>query len=1045
MAVYVPKFNSGKQTSSTSFYNVGSDSSAKKYASVDQIQNNNPTDSTSNTEHIIMAAMGVRSLSSAVMAVAAQARKDVKSAISAILNSEGNVDPTSRKPPSQYTEEDVNNIQSRVSQAASSMYNSAIGASMLNELSVRTHNFIVDSRYSFIPPRSENATNQTINVAVPQIENVLIDLDPRKGTTDSFYAGITFNISQAQLADVKLIRVFRATVKDPIYTRPIASLSSIGVQKISTPKGRKNVDSTNMSLTRVEENNVDNAISDLGALNPFTGLAMAANSDGSLIIPPPIPGQYVPLVDDPNIPEAFHHLDKSVLENINVLFNLQSNPVFGFHVSPVTSSIGVGNNISLNLGLGRAQRAQQRSNDSNGVVVIDSDNQLMFREISHFSPEACFSQKVGDIAEFYFADDSVTYGGGYKYFIVTVDKQMAQSARSAVVDAVVEAIRVPPRPQMVDASVDEKSVTLAMIVEDQLVEKFEIHRMDTNPNRKSQVIAEVISGQAGFTIEPVLRDIQSNNFVLVGECLNNQRFGATFIDKDVVPGHPYIYRVYSVDIFGNKSESPFEVSAYISDAQDHFVPLKAPSIMAEVDAKTKKMRITFSSNEPTIQRMRLERRDMTSGETDFSAPGSPSRVIMGYGREPLKNRISLQGELLAGRDPDNVWTGFFMNTGKTQVFIDQSVQFDHVYQYRIFGEDRYGNRSSHGFTSPIVVLRRPMINTPTNLRANTVWDDQYNIQGIQVNWDPGSLDVSAEDMFGNQTTLANSSVRTLYQMQRQEQNQEVWENFPLTQNLALMDTLIGINGDVAPNFRPSYPILNRTYNYRVQAVQVGNYVSNYTDVVYAFLGFPVAPPEFFILRTPSVYTQPFFIMLNWDTPTLSGVVDRWDIERSEINNFAASKLNIQTEEAFAALSYRSFRSVYRESSRFSSREVDKLNSTQDLLNSALISGEHYYMDNQVDFGNSYFYRIRAIDMNGNASTWVYKGMKVTSRAFEHKWVPLYTDEEKKRLALNLQPAMLTRGVRKYSPSSLGLLPSYCTPNSFRISPRIAYDIFGNAA
>ena len=1040
MAVYVPKFTASKLPSSTSFYNLASDSSARKFVSVDAIKNNNPTDSTSNTEHIVNVASGVKTLAAAVQTIAAEARLDVSSAVTSILNSDGQVDPP-RKQAFQFTEDDVNTMQRRLGKSASSRYNSQISSELMSKMSTNTQAFITNSRFSFIPNRPSNASTQVVNDAVPQVENILVDLDPRKGATDAFYVGITFNLQMSQLKNVKLVRVFRADMDEPVFTRQLASLSSIGVQKITSNSGRKNADSVNMNVTRLEETGVSNAISKLGAQNPFTGLVNSASPNGSLIVPPPLPGQRVLPNDDPNVPEAFHHLDRSVIENINVLFNLQSNPVFGYSVSPVTSSISVGNNVSGDLTLGRAQRRDQNWNSSNGIVVVDRDNKLMFREISSFSPDACYSQQIGDMVEYYFADDSVTFGGGYKYFIVTVSNQMAQSARSTVVDAVVEAMRIPPRPTAVTVTSDQKSISLAMAVEDQLVEKFEIHRMDTSPNRKTTIIAEVICGQAGFAVEPVLRSLAQNNFMLVGESLNGQKSGATFIDKQVSPGHAYIYRVYSVDVFGNKSESPFEVSAYISDMQDQFVPLKAPSILAEVDSKTKKMKITFSSNEALVQRMRLERRDLTTGEVEFSAPGNPSRVIMGYGRSPLKNRTSLQGELLAGRDPMETWTGFFANTGKQQVFIDQSVQFDHVYQYRIFGEDRYGNRSSYGLSVPLLVNRRPFINAPVNLSSVLIWDSNYKILGVQLAWQPGSQDISAADLLGNQKSLAESSVRTLYQVQRRATGQEVWENFPLTQNTSMLDSVEGVLGDVAPNFRPSFPMQNKMYHYRVQAVQLGNYISNFTDTVSAFVGFSVSDPEFFTLRTPSAYLRPFYVMLNWDTPTASGVVDRWDIERAAINNFAAAKLNLGNPESFASLDYKPFRSVYRESSRFSGRETD---APAGDVNGTVITGEHYYMDTQVDFGNSYYYRIRAVDLNGTTSNWVYRGVKITSQAFERKWSPLFSDEEKKTLALSLQPSVV-RFSRKNVQSSMGLLPSFSSPDSVRTLPRISYDIFGNSS
>ena len=1041
MSVYIPKFSSSSlgNATSPSYYNAASDSSAKKFISTDAIQNNDPTDSTHNTEHLIMAAAGVRSLSVAVQTIAAEARKQVSNAISAVLDSDAELDPQARKQSFQYTEEDVNSLQSMLGDAAAAGYNKNVDQRLLSEMSTRTQRIISDSRFVFVPSRAETSKEQALNSSVPQIENVLVDLDPRKGTVDAFYAGITFNLKTSDLPGVKLVRVFRAQVKEPVYTRPISPLSYIGVQKI----GSQNNSSATTIVRRLNDNGVENAVDSLGEPNAFTGLPMAASADGHLIIPPPLAGQAVQPNSDPNVPEAFHHLDKSVIENINVLFNLQSNPVFGYTIAPTTSSMRVGTNVSGDLPLGQAQREQQRGDVAKSYAIVDNDNKLEFQEIAHFSPDVIYSQEIGDLTEFFFADDSVSYGGGYKYFIVSINDQMVQSVRSTVVDAIVEALRVPPRPTTVTATSDQKSISLTMIVDDQLVEKFEIHRLDLGRNPKSATKAEVISGQAGFAVEQTIREVAQNNFLLVGEVLNGQKSGASFLDTDVVPGTPYIYRVYSVDVFGNKSESPFEINAYVSDRSGQIIPLKAPSILAEVDETSKKIKITFSSNEPTIQRIRLERLDMTAGENEFSIPSSPSRVILGTGRSPLKNRLSLRGELLTDYDPSTAWLGFFQNTGAAQVFVDRSVQFDHVYQYRAYGEDRYGNKSSIAMTAPLLVNRKPLISSPVNLQAVVTWDSSFVIQGVKLVWSPGSLDVSAADKLGNQQTLAQSSVRTLYQVQRRADGQETWENFPLTEKLELFDAVEGVDGDVAPNFRPSFLKLNKMYHYRVQALQAGDFISNFTVATPTFTGFKASVPSDFVLRTPSTYRRPFFIMLNWGTPPISGIIDRWDIERAEVNNFAAVKLNLNNPESFNQISYRSFKSVYRESSRFSGRESDMVNNSED-VNTNVVVGQHYLMDTQVDFGNTYFYRIRAVDTGGNASGWVYKGMKLTSQAFENKWAPLYTDEEKKRLALSMQPQSLVNGSRKNAPSSMGLLPGYATPESARTTPRISYDVVPNS-
>ena len=1032
MAVFVQKTKNDKQPSSTSFSNVTNGSSAKKFTSVDSIQNNEVTFSTPNTEYIINAAAGIKSLSSALQVVAAETLTNVENVVSSLLDN-ASID-THKQQVFQFTEEDVNTLQIQLGSVASSRYNSTLSASFLSDMKARTTKAIVDSRNTFIPNVLHVAPVQPMNTIVPTIENVLVDLDTRKGSIDSFYTGISFNILSSDLQDVNLIRVFRAEVDNPTYTRPLSMLSARGVQLISSVKGRKNV-SMSAAVKNLTNNGVSSSLNQLNKPNQFTGLSTSADMNGSIIIPPPLSGEFSTPSSDINTPPALQHLDISVTQNINVLFNLQNNPVFGYSISANTSSISVGNSVVGDLQIGRAQAADKYINASTDVIMFNGDDSLRFVEISNFSPGAIFSQIIGNLTEFFFVDETVSYGAGYKYFVTTINSQMVQSARSSIADVTIEGIRVPANPTNVSTVADENSISLTISTNDKLIEKFEIYRYDANPNRATQAVVNIISSQNGFPVQPVLTQIADNDYLLVGEALNNMLNGSTFRDVGVKVGRQYTYRVYSVDIFGNKSESPYEVNSIITDMQDQVVPLKPPSIMAEVDPQTKKMLITFYSNEPTIETMFLERCNLTTGDVDFAPPATSTRVIFGNGRSPLKNSPTLQGEKLVGSDPVTSWMGAFVNNGKQQTFVDQGVQFDNIYQYRIFGVDRYGNKTSYNTSDMLLVNRTAYINAPMNVSASVITDDNYNITGVMLSWQAGSTDVAAADLLGNQNALAQSSTRTLYQVQRRMAGNESWDNFQLTPNTTLFDNVM--KGD-APKFRPAYPLLNTSYEYRVKAVQIGNFISNFSIPAVVFVGLVAAAPINMNLTTPSIYTNPFYIMINWDTAQNSGVVDHWVIEKCAVNNFAAASLNVNNPASFAALTYNSFRTIYSESSTFLSYEISMNASGNVGTNSNIITGNNYYMDTQVCFGNSYYYRMRSVGKNGVTSDWTYGGVCLTSQVFENMTAPIYTDLEKRTLALSMQPQVFSKISRKLQNSSMSMQPNYSAPESVMSTPNITY-------
>jgi fibronectin type 3 domain-containing protein len=1036
MATYVDKLTVGQRPTQTTFTSANG-STTRKFTSVDANENNSPTDSTSNAEHIITAGSSAKSLALTLPALAAQAIAQIQATTAALAAITPAASGNIRQPVVTKTETDVNNLQTQLAAAAATSFNSVADPNLRGMLQRRTGNYVSDSRNAVVPIKQENADTIPINTIVPSIEEVRVDIDKNSSAVDYFYAGMLFNLTASSDNNVQAVRIFRAQVTNPNFTRPLATLSSEGIQRLQSYRGRKNEDPSAFQM-RLASASVPNSVTNLNYIGA-SGFRVSTPGSSALIIPPPFAGQNPSQrVQNTSVPDSLALADPSVLNDVNTIMNLQNNPVFTLSASASASSsapsIQVGANINTGFYLGAQAQVQVSGNISNSNLIIVNSNALSFSELAITTLDKLKSRQVGNFIEYQYIDESVSYGCGYKYFIVSLDENMVQSARSQLADAVIEVIRIPDPPSLATVNIAQASVALAITSADQLVEKFEIYRLEDNAYPTTQSNSPTIADQMGFTQKNYTRGIADNNYLLIGESMNGQKTGGQYIDNDIKPGIEYTYRVYAVDIFGNKSESPYELSAYVPDLEAQHVKLTAPALLTEVDAKSGFMRVTFRSDDSNVESLWLARRDLTIGQEGFVNPYSPSRTVLGSGRL-VEGRNYLQGERMYDMSPDTFWTGYFLpRTGRNQVFIDTTAAQDHIYQYQIYGKDRYGNKTPYVVSSPLLVVLRRFINAPTGLAAQLIYDVNNQVSGVNVSWVESNIDKAAEDLLGSQAALADTSVRTLYQVQRQHQGEATWLNFSLISGTSLFDPLVGVAAVIAPNTRPPYPDVNQTYMYRVQAVQTGAYISNFTAPAQVFTGFAVGQPLNFTLRTPPVARTPFFIMLNWDTQGNSGVVDKWEVQRAAVNNFAAAGINSQNLTAVQQLQFQSFVMINREAGRFSGKVQDAANSTGS-VNTALITGQNYYMDTQVDFGNTYFYRIRAISPEGVQSQWSYKGTKLTTTIFEQKYIPLLTDAEKQILATSYQPLLLTRAVVTVPSNSLSVSTDRSLPDSKRSYPR----------
>jgi hypothetical protein len=983
-----------------------------KFLSSGTASNNAVSNATSNAEHTVNIAADLRAAALTVQGVASQA----KSKVQKLREQMSGLSPSSksnvRKWTPEFNDQDVKTLQTNVIEQVQKDLELTADPQIRQELQRKVREIVVSAGAwsSITKPKIVRP-----NTATPEIESVTIDLDRNRGTTDCFFSKIVFQIQKDQLRNIRAIRIFRAAVENPIYTRPLSPLSSHGVQRLQALRGKKNSDNAAIAQTRLEINGVQNAISMLNPTNPFTNLRTSAEQNDTFSVPPAMSGKAIVNNFPDPIPDALAHLDRSVLENINVLANLRQHVVSTSRVNMLSSPVVVGDS----------------NNKTASGLIIDTNNKQKFEQIAFIPISAARAIEVNGYIEYTFEDESVSYGKGYRYFIATVNSDLQQSPRSSIATVVVEGLRVPERPRNVVAGISQIGISLTIDVADQLVEKFEVYRKDSSVNAPREVKSRTLSDMKGFTSSLRTRTRVDNGYILIGEAINSLKGGAVYSDKNVRPGENYVYRVYSVDIFGNKSESPVETPAFIPDLEQKFVNLQGPTILAEVDATTGKVKITLQCSDTLVETLRLERRDLTIGQATFTSPDQPSRNIFGKGT--VLRRRSFEGERLFNREPDISWNGIFSNKQEPIVFIDYTVTFDHTYQYRIHGVDRYGNRTSYNVTRPIMTIRRPFINTPVALTSSLIANENNEIGAVKLSWIEANIEHSAEEMIGSQATLTDTAKRTLYQVERKKKGEEIWQTFALTTASQLVDLVD--TGKQAPNNRPSYVQANQVYEYRVQAIQSGAFISNFTPSHTVFAGFPIAPPKGLALRTPAVHVSPFYVMINWNTDLQSGVVDSWEIERAEVNNFAAARLNAQNPSDFKNLEFATFRTVYRESSRGAGKENDDI-VTSAKRDESVIVGEHMFMDTMIDFGNSYFYRIRAVGPDGQKSPWVYRGIKITSAAFEKKWFKGFSSAERSKLSETYSSMEIRKPFgNKLSGHTFGMLAGFAQPPSRRLNPR----------
>ena len=1000
---------------------------ARKFSAPNSIQNTQPGAIRTNDSHLLDQAAGLKGTALAIESLVEQARANLNSAVSDLASQNSKELSEERQENGQVTESDLHfSTSARMQNLAASISSKSkfIDAqSMANDLLGNASDSVFSRKIDLL-------SQKAFNSVIPSLDLVTVAMDKNRGTVDCFFSKLKFSIPLSDVWDgkTKAVRILRCDVSSPKFARgEIPNISLRGLDRLSTLKMRsrsKGLEQTGVIQKRYDEIGVSNSLSNLNPIDYQTNtrLSSSPNSIGDNKVNPSSKSSnsadesaYADVQSFLD-PTKFSNLDKSVANDLNVLKNLKNQFSGSNYVTENNEVSLVSHSIKKDYLLNDSQALSLSRSRTN--LLVASNNQEEFKELAFVSLDKIKSTIIGDRVEYEFFDESVSLGRGFKYYLTSVNQNMIESVRSKIVEITIEGVRIPERPRRVFCFNTDNGVSLNILVDEQLVEKFEVFRRDANPALTNIIPKSitVISDSSGFNSSIKQTTLSKNGFSKIGECVNGNKYsGSTFQDRTAIPGRKYVYRVYSVDVFSNKSESPYEVEIFVPARGMKTNELTKPDITAEIDQTTGKVKLTLNCSDDRVKSLMIDRKDLTVNQKVFTTPSQVNRIKFGNSHA-AEGSARFEDILLRGENKDVAWTGLFENKKDKIIFVDKTVTIDHVYQYRICGIDLFGNKTSYDVTKPLMVINRPMINMPVDVVADVMQGPKFSIDGIRVQWKEGNIDTPPEDRIGNQTSLSDSSVRTLYQVERRKLGEDRWEEFAMTDKSSIYD-YVGRK----MQYGPTTLVENQTYIYRVKAVQSGSFISNYSEYAEVFCSLPMTPPTNMKIRIPDASVSPFFITINWDTPIDSGIVDSWTIERCEMNNIAAASINMSNPFDFKKLNFFPFIQVFRESSRFSSQETD-YSKIQDNFS------QHTFRDTSIRFGNTYFYRIRSNGTNASESAWVYRGVKVTSLSTERTMREVMTPELRSNLALTGK-ALAIKGLDRLQGrnDSFSLQPNFSSP------------------
>ena len=805
----------------------------------------------------------------------------------------------------------------------------------------------------------------------PELDFIQLESDRNVGVLDGFYAKIVASLP-VNAQDIRFIRVMRSTG---------TALNGVGKPAVSalidqpTAVRSKSQNQSFSAATRVNAIGVGNKMTDFVSVDSFSNRLTVIGSS-SLRMPPPLTNTNMGSTTTGLLTIA--GADRTVLQNTTFYLNRRA-------VTPNSP-------VELPLSIGRVQGINVLSGGSistGGSTVVQGGNAAGFHEIARVSVAG--SPRVGDFMEVEYDDGAVVYGMSYTYYVTAISNDGRESARSRLV--VLNVVRnQPPAAPSVTYNVVAGLPRFSLRCSGSFVDHVEIFRRGgTEPPTSI-----LLSTDSAMIAEGVPTVIDSGFYHLRDVGTGVDKSGI-FVDRDVTAGQTLDYRIYTVDSFGMKSQTPFSCSVVLPDHGAR-IPLPVPSITAEQAPGGRVVNVSVSCNDPRITTFVIGRREIHLRESAFRQPTQPDKFTLG--RTSPKRSRSRIGPCL-NISSQKAWSGIIEAVSGSGKLVDQSVEFDRVYQYAVSAVDIRGNATPSVPSAHVQIAVKPISEVPVAVSATVLLSDKDIPTGVQISWALGTLDFSPQDLIGDQDVLQATLQRTVFQVERRGVGKSNWDTMPSVTGGYFIDP---VGSDQAPKFRPAYALANSEYDYRVISMQSGGLLSTYSDPIRVSVIPAVIAPSVVWVKSSSTAVRPTQIVLSWNYD--GAFVDSWEISRAVVNKIFSSKISSMSSKVARDLEYTTIAKVTRESSQ--SRGISVRTVTVD---PALHPGNRFYVDHNVDLVNSYFYRVRAIDSIGRHSDWTYAGISLTDSPFDRKFLSSLSDVQKEALVMDPR-AGVTRKLKR---------------------------------
>ncbi|MDO8639649.1 MAG: hypothetical protein Q7R53_01870, partial [bacterium] len=324
----------------------------------------------------------------------------------------------------------------------------------------------------------------------------------------------------------------------------------------------------------------------------------------------------------------------------------------------------------------------------------------------------------------FYDDKSVGFGEEFEYYISSVSSNFEETFQSDTIRVLVQDNRGISVPDIFTKQIDVNSILVQISYksEEQIDNVFLYRREEDN-------------------------DVA---FIKVAEFFDVQKDTVEFLDKKTFFGKQFIYRAITENLHGVVS-APAEitVSSLTNIEKSRANNLKKPVFNAVQQKNV--ATLTISPNDSRVLFYIVDRRDLSIYESSFVVP---NRDTNGYGGNGWASNQLFYDRL----NPQSI------------IFADNTVLGDHIYQYRIIGVDRFGNKTSCSYQT-IEILKNEMLKPPTNLQIFILREFPMR---IKIKWDD-------ENVY-------DEGVVPFFEIQRR-QGHNSFASFPLTKNQFIVDEI----------------------------------------------------------------------------------------------------------------------------------------------------------------------------------------------------------------------------------------------------------------